>query len=134
MGYESASKMSLTNAAGEPETVNLAAYGDVFGEPTSSPNSKTRAVAMSTDSSGFAGSYDMPESVLAASDQAIADEEAAAVEAGTLSTAQSAINSARRRSRRKLAAQKTIPNPVYCINAGDNFMFTVESCNNYPKY
>jgi len=134
MGYTSASKMSLTNAAGEAETVNLAAYGEVFGEPTSTPGSKTRAVAMSGGSGGFAGSYDMPEAVLAASDEANIAEEQAALEAGTLSTAELASNAARRRNRRKLGVQATIDNPVYCLNSGDNFMWTIEDPNFYPKY
>lgn len=89
---------------------------------------------MSGGSAGFSGSYDMPEAVLAASDEANIAEEQAALEAGTLSTAELASNAARRRNRRKLGTQAVIDNPVYCLNSGDNFMWTIAVPEHYPKY
>lgn len=67
-GFTSPSKVSLTDSTGAPTTINLAAYGEVFGEPTGTGN--TRAVSMGGDAAGFSGSYDMPAALVAASDDA----------------------------------------------------------------
>jgi hypothetical protein len=48
--------MTLTNKDGTVSEINLNSYGDVFGAPDGTGNTRT----VSMGGSGFAGSYDPP--------------------------------------------------------------------------
>lgn len=139
LGFQpgSASQLKVTDSNGDEVELNLNNVGDVLGAPTG--NGALRTVSLSGN--GYQGSYDTP----AAWDDAYPNEDEDNVVGGVTTTGERRRKIVKKRTKqskrrtRELQAQANvapdaIPNPVYCVTEGDNFMFNIESPKAYPVY